>query len=68
MPDKRQKTLKERGHTVDGTRCALCWSRAQTLYANGQGPFDSLNDAYYEALSRMDELDGIKESDRGGAR
>lgn len=43
--------LAKAGHTTaSGGRCELCWRTAQTMYANGQGAYESLVSAYYAAM------------------
>jgi len=42
--------LRARGHEpVDGM-CPKCWGVADSLYAGGQGAYESKTDAYYAAL------------------
>jgi hypothetical protein len=35
-------------------RCESCWREAQLRYAGGQGPYDSLVDAYYAVMNQRE--------------
>ena len=50
-----QELLVKEGHILRDGRCVKCWSEAATLYAMGQGPYDSHNDAYYATMRAAEE-------------
>lgn len=46
--------LRGEGHE-NGGRCPVCWTAAQTMYANGQGPYGSLTEAYFAAMKEAED-------------
>ena len=49
-----QAYLIRTGHGSGG-RCSKCWSEAATLYACGQGAYESHTSAYYAVTARYED-------------
>lgn len=53
MGDTLAEVLATEGHTVGNGMCEKCWREAATLYAGGQGAYESHTDAYHAVLDRV---------------
>jgi hypothetical protein len=58
--------LRATGHNSDGC-CEKCWSEAATLYACGQGAYESHTAAYFAVLERHGTAAQVKSGQSGKA-
>ena len=48
--------LRAHGHKADGRGvCEKCWRTAASMYAMGQGPYNSHSEAYHAAMQQAEE-------------
>ena len=47
--------LEAKGHKLVDGCCELCWRNAATMYAMGQGPYESHVDAYHKAMAEAEK-------------
>lgn len=50
MNERTRRALVAQGHAATG-HCEKCWAVAHSMYAGGQSGYESLVDAYAEALA-----------------